>query len=122
MLAVIPFRRTPDAAKSWLLLFFFLPLVALPLYLVIGRPDHAEWRRKRFGKIESITHALRHEVKRSSHCKCPILSANLQQGADLIAGLGDFPTMAGNKVELLADYGNAIDRLVSDINGLYLQR
>lgn len=115
MLVVIPFRRTPDAAKSWLLLFFFLPLFALPLYLVIGRPDHARWRKKLIGKIQDVTRALRQEVNRSSHCKRPLLSANLQPGADLIAGLGDFPAMTGNKVELLAEYGISIDRLVRDI-------
>ncbi|MEP7183665.1 MAG: PLDc N-terminal domain-containing protein, partial [Betaproteobacteria bacterium] len=38
MLVVVPFRRSPDAAKGWLLLIFFEPSLGLLLYLVIGRP------------------------------------------------------------------------------------
>ncbi len=38
MLVVVPFRRSPDAARSWLLIVFFLPIPALLLYMMIGRP------------------------------------------------------------------------------------
>ncbi len=38
MLAVVPMRRTPEAAKGWLLLTFFEPWVGLTLYCLIGRP------------------------------------------------------------------------------------
>ena len=37
MLVVIPFRRTPAAAKGWLLLIFFEPWLGLLLYFLIGR-------------------------------------------------------------------------------------
>jgi phosphatidylserine/phosphatidylglycerophosphate/cardiolipin synthase-like enzyme len=37
MLAVVPFRRTPAAAKGWLLLIFFEPWVGLLLNVLIGR-------------------------------------------------------------------------------------
>jgi cardiolipin synthase len=44
MLVVVPFRRSPEAAKGWLLLVFFLPWVGLALYLLIGRPTYPRWR------------------------------------------------------------------------------
>ena len=37
MLTVVPFRRTPAAAKGWLLLIFFEPWVGLLLNVLIGR-------------------------------------------------------------------------------------
>ena len=37
MLATVPFRRTPAAAKGWLLLIFFEPWIGLAVYLLIGR-------------------------------------------------------------------------------------
>ncbi|MDH5824473.1 phospholipase D-like domain-containing protein [Luteimonas sp. RD2P54] len=37
-LAWIPHRTTPPAARSWLLLVFFVPLLGLPLYLLFGHP------------------------------------------------------------------------------------
>ena len=36
-LVIVPFRRTPDAAKGWLLLILFEPMLGLIAYLVIGR-------------------------------------------------------------------------------------
>ena len=38
MIVVVPFRRSPEAAKGWLLLIFFEPTVGLILYGLIGRP------------------------------------------------------------------------------------
>ena len=38
MLAVVPFRRSPAAAKGWLLIIFFEPWIGLLLYALIGRP------------------------------------------------------------------------------------
>ncbi len=36
MLVVVPFRRSPEAAKGWLLLILFMPLPGLFLSLAIG--------------------------------------------------------------------------------------
>jgi cardiolipin synthase len=44
MLAAVPFRRTPAAAKGWLLLIFFEPWIGLVLYLLIGRATLQRWR------------------------------------------------------------------------------
>ena len=38
MIVVVPFRRSPEAAKGWLLLIFFEPTIGLVLYGLIGRP------------------------------------------------------------------------------------
>src|SRR4029079_14801174 len=37
MLVVVPFRRTPAAAKGWLLSIMFEPWIGLLIYLLIGR-------------------------------------------------------------------------------------
>ena len=37
MVVVIPVRRPPEAARSWLLLVLFLPVPAFILYRLIGR-------------------------------------------------------------------------------------
>ena len=44
MLTAVPFRRTPTAAKGWLLLIFFEPWIGLVLYLLIGRATLQRWR------------------------------------------------------------------------------
>ena len=78
MLVVVPVRRSPEAAKGWLLLAFFLPWPALSLYALIGRPTYARWRRERAARFppvfelsskESVEHGL----------VCPLASKILVQ-------------------------------------------
>ena len=53
-LIVVPFRRSPAATQSWLLLFFVAPWLGLVLYLAIGRPYHPRWRRQRVAQLWPI--------------------------------------------------------------------
>lgn len=53
-LVIVPFRRSPTATQSWLLLFFAAPWVALALYLAIGRPVHPRWRRQRVAQLGPV--------------------------------------------------------------------
>lgn len=110
MLVIIPFRRSPDAAKGWLLLVFFLPVPALLLYLLIGRPTYPKWRRRRFDRLHTILEGATHQLSSLQACRPPILPGNLVQAASLIQNLGHFPTLAGNDAELCRDYNGLIDR------------
>src|SRR5690554_7868778 len=46
-LFVVPLRRPPTAAAAWLLLLFFLPIVGLVMYLLIGRPNISRDRNEK---------------------------------------------------------------------------
>lgn len=116
MLVIIPFRRSPEAAKGWLLLGFFLPWPALALYLLIGRPDYPPWRRMQAAKLP---HVLRREVARVRELNArqePDLPSNLAQAARLIQNLGHFPALNGNGAELLAQYDETLERIAADID------
>lgn len=116
MLVIIPFRRSPEAAKGWLLFVFFLPWPAVALYLLIGRPAYPMWRRVQFAKLP---HVLRGEVSRVRELSArqePDLPANLTQAARLIQNLGHFPALNGNGAELLSCYNDTLDRIVADID------
>ena len=116
MLVIVPFRRSPDAAKGWLLSVFFLPVPALVLYILIGRPSYPRWRRMRFARLHTILERATHQISRLEACRPPILPSNLLQAATLIKNLGQFPTLAGNNADLLSDYNGLIDRLIADID------
>jgi len=116
MLVVVPFRRSPDAARSWLTLVFFLPIPALAIYLVIGRPTYPRWRRDRFAKLPKLLAMATRQIRHSHFCRRPSLPSNLEDPALLIETLGQFPTLAGNDVEICCDYEQLIDNVVSDIN------
>lgn len=115
MLVVVPFRRSPDAARSWLLLAFFLPLPALILYVIIGRPSYPRWRRQRFVFAKELLANATREITHSQHCCRPQLPERFLPAALLIEQLGQFPTLGSNSIELLADYEGVIDRLIADI-------
>ena len=117
MLAVVPFRRSPDAARSWLLLVFFLPVPALVLYLLIGRPTYPKWRHERFARARELLADPIRQLRQSPDCCQPELPENLAMAAFLIEHLGQFPALGGNRVTLLADYDGVLKRLVADIDG-----
>jgi len=115
MLAIVPFRRSPDAARGWLLLVFFLPLPALVLYLMIGRPSYPRWRRRRFALARDLLASATRGITHSQHCCRPQLPERFLPASLLIEQLGQFPTLGSNDIELLADYEGVIDRLIADI-------
>lgn len=116
MLIVVPFRRSSDAARGWLLIVFFLPVPALILYLLIGRPSYPRWRRRRFAEASRLLSYATEEISHTGHCCQPVLPDYLAPAAQLIEHLGQFPALGGNTVALLPDYEGVVDRLVTDID------
>jgi cardiolipin synthase len=95
---------------------FFLPIPALLIYLLIGRPTFPRWRRERFSRLPGVLAAASREIRHSRFCRHPDLPGNLSGPAVLIERLGRFPALAGNDVELICEYDHMIDRLVADID------
>ena len=116
MLVVVPFRRTPAAAKGWLLLIMFEPWVGLLVYLLIGR---AKLRRGQRDRLAMLPEALAPVVTRLAnhpHIFHPELGPALNQAVTLAENLGQSPILGGNAVELLTDYDDTLARLVADID------
>jgi cardiolipin synthase len=116
MLIVVPLRRPPGAARGWLLVAFFIPVPALFIYLLIGRPTYPRWRRKRFEKARQMLAIATDEISHSQFCSRPMLPEIYAPAAKLVESLGQFPILGGNKIDLLADYDSMIDKLVTDIS------
>ena len=117
MLVIVPFRRSPDAAKGWLLLILFEPILGLALYLVFGRRRLPAWRLRagggvpracaaRFARASSTTPTSFH----------PAQDPSIAPGIHLAEKLGEMPILGGNTVEVLSDYDDILDRLVADID------
>ncbi len=116
MLIFIPFRRSPDAARNWLLVGFFLPVPALLLYFIIGRPTYPRWRQRRAADARQLLGTAKHEISHSRHCTQPKLPDALAPAALLIEHLGQFPALGGNKIDLIVDYEAVIAAIVADID------
>ena len=46
-LIVVPNNRKPSSANAWLLAIFFVPLIGLPLYLILGKSVLSKIRNKK---------------------------------------------------------------------------
>jgi cardiolipin synthase len=116
MLVVVPFRRTPVAAKAWLLLIFFEPWVGLLLYLLIGRAKLARWQRERLAKLPQAMARVVGRLANHPNVFHPEVGPALSPAVALAENLGGSPILGGNAVELLVDYDGTIARLAADID------
>jgi cardiolipin synthase len=115
MLVYVPQRRTPAAARAWLLLIFMVPWLGLVLYMALGR---AYLPRRRIEQQQMIARLVRtrgYELL-AANIGTPELPDHFRQAVTLATNLGDFPITSGNRIELLSDYRQSINRLIDDIH------
>jgi cardiolipin synthase len=115
-LIVVPFRRSPEAAKGWLLLFLIAPWPAWLLYVFIGRARHPKWRRQRVAKLPAvIADALgdARDVLLAAVCEPP---SQLAPTAALGRAIGRQPPVSGSELQLMPVYGQVIEALAADID------
>ena len=116
MVVVVPFRRSPDAAKGWLLLIFFEPTVGLILYGLIGRPTLPAWRVQRHAEFDRLSRPIFERLAQHPTIFHPDVGPELNKAVMLAEKLGELPILGGNAIEVLSDYDGFIDRLIADID------
>nr|WP_272941913.1 phospholipase D-like domain-containing protein [Xanthomonas phaseoli] len=110
----IPARTTPGAARSWLLLIGFVPVVGLPLYLLFG---HLWLSRLRVERQATASQVIR-EQQLPLHALrwMPQADTSSAEVVPLIEREGDFMPTLGNAVELLDDYAQSLQALIAAID------
>ncbi|MBL8797372.1 MAG: cardiolipin synthase [Planctomycetia bacterium] len=116
LLVLVPFRRTPAAAKGWLLLIFFEPWIGLLFYVLIGRAHLPRWQRAQLARLPQAMSAVIARLASHPAKFHPELGPTLSEAVTLAENLGQSPILDGNAVELLVDYDGTIARLVADID------
>ena len=110
----IPTRTTPGAARSWLLLVGFVPLLGLPAYLLFGHP----WlSRDRIRRQAEASQVIREEQSLQGALRWqPHADTAIAEMVPLVERQGDFMPVRGNAVDLLADYDDSLANLIADID------
>ncbi|WP_395334473.1 cardiolipin synthase [Novosphingobium sp. BL-8H] len=108
MVVVLPMRRSPEAARSWLLLVLFLPVPAVILYRFIGRAQFPRWRQQRFASDQPYRQQVAQAL--AAYTAPP---TEIGQLAEVVGG---FPACTGNAMRLLADYEGSIAEMVRAID------
>jgi cardiolipin synthase A/B len=116
MLVVVPLRRSPEAARGWLLLILFEPWIGLPLYLLFGAHHLPRWRLEMLARQPGAFANVRKRLEAHPNVTRPELPKELKQSVTLAENLGQLPILGGNAVDLLGDYSGIIDRLIADID------
>ena len=101
IVSLLDSKRTPQSTFAWLLAIVFVPLVAIPLFLLFGRrkfPQHAK----------------------GPSARLPLTTAD-ENGEPAVARMlrqsGVAPARGGNRFELLTTGAAAFARLLSLIEG-----
>jgi cardiolipin synthase len=115
MLVYVPQKRSPAAARAWLLLIFVLPWPGVLLYALLGRAYLPTKRVKVLQMIADLVRTRGYELL-SPSIATPLLPEHFRQAITLATNLGEFPITGGNQIDLLSDYQGSIDRLVDDIH------
>jgi cardiolipin synthase A/B len=119
MLIIVPMRRSPEAAKGWLLLIFFKPSVGLALYLLIGRPTLPEWRLARQAEFDELSRPHLERLANEPSIFHPEVGPAIDRAVTLAENLGELPILGGNGAEILADYDAMIGRMIADIDAAH---
>jgi cardiolipin synthase len=115
MLVYVPQRRSPAAARSWLLLIFIFPIPGLILYSIFGRPYLSSYRIQLQQRATQLLRTTGRQVLQKYAARIE-LPGPFAQEVTLAQNLGDFGMVGGNQVELITAYYGAVDRLVADID------
>ena len=114
VLGIIPDNRRPQTAMAWLLAIFFVPVVALPLFLLIGRNKLSQRRQRRQARINEAL--LEATSQRYLHDQLREYDVQLGATAALNRTLGAFPIQEGNYLTLLPDYKEFFTSIATEID------
>lgn len=112
---VVPFRRSPAEARSWLLIFLALPWLGVVVYWLIGHPRYSPSRQQRYRDLPTIYERIGRLTAMEDPRFRPQLADDNLAVANLVRGLGPFPAMTGNSLVPLSAYHAALERVVEDI-------
>ncbi|GAA3288279.1 cardiolipin synthase [Nesterenkonia halobia] len=114
VLGIVPGDRRPNTAMAWLLAIFFIPVVALPLFLLIGRNKLSAKRQERQAWINRELLEITSHMDLSDQLRAD--DAQLGATAALNRNLGAFPLQEGNRIRLLPDYRESFEWMVASID------
>ncbi|MEV8274147.1 cardiolipin synthase [Microbacterium sp. NPDC077184] len=110
---IVPRNRRPTAAMAWLLAIYFIPLVGVFLFLLIGNPRLPRKRRRKQRDINEYIHDT----------SASLDFGTLRPGAPewftslvtLNRNLGAMPLAGDNGATLIADYQESLDAMADAI-------
>ncbi|MGH7437461.1 MAG: cardiolipin synthase [Polyangiaceae bacterium] len=119
--SVLVRRKEPSSTIAWILVLLLLPALGAVLYLLFGR-DRVRWPARRKRQLDEVVRQQvrdaspgRTESNRTSHLT---VGSSLEQGLFRVAQhLTRLRATSGNRVDVLAQGGDAYDAIGAAIDG-----
>jgi cardiolipin synthase len=113
-LVVIPRDRLPTAAMAWLLAVFFIPVIGVGLFLLIGNPKLPERRRRKQVEMDQvIAEESKQLAPASPKDGWPVW---LEPIVTLTQNLTAMPLVGGNSAHLIDDYEGSLAAMAEDVD------
>ena len=110
---IVPRNRRPTAAMAWLLAIYFIPIVGVFLFLLIGNPRLPRKRRRKQERINDYIHDT------SASLDFGTLRPHAPQWftslVTLNRNLGAMPLAGDNAAHLIPDYQESLDAMAEAI-------
>jgi cardiolipin synthase len=110
---IVPRNRRPTAAMAWLLAIYFIPLIGVFLFLLIGNPRLPRKRRRKQEQINTYIHDT------SEHLDFGTLRPHAPDWftslVTLNRNLGAMPLAGDNAANLISEYQLSLDAMAAEI-------
>ncbi|MGX5769821.1 cardiolipin synthase [Microbacterium trichothecenolyticum] len=110
---VVPRNRRPTAAMAWLLAIYFIPIIGVFLFLLIGNPRLPRKRRRKQERINDYIHDTSASLDFGTlRPHAPSWFTSL---VTLNRNLGAMPLAGDNSAHLIPDYQESLDSMAAAI-------
>ncbi|WP_448811050.1 cardiolipin synthase [Agromyces bauzanensis] len=110
---VVPRNRRPTAGMAWLLAIFFIPILGILMFLLIGNPKLPKRRREKQAEVDEYIRESTLGVERvSDSTTWPTWFDGVVR---LNRNLGAMPLIGSNSASLIGDYQGSLDAMTEAI-------
>lgn len=110
---VVPRNRRPTTGMAWLLAIFFIPVIGILVFLLIGDPKLPRHRRRKQAEVDRVIRESTHGVERVSDSSS--WPSWFEGVVRLNRNLGAMPLIGSNSATLIGDYQGSIDAMAEAI-------
>ncbi|MDY0907885.1 cardiolipin synthase [Microbacterium sp. CFBP9034] len=110
---IVPRNRRPTAAMAWLLAIYFIPIIGVFLFLLIGNPRLPRKRRRKQERINEYIHDTSASLDFGT--LRPHAPDWFRSLVTLNRNLGAMPLAGDNAARIIADYQGSLDAMADAI-------